>query len=383
MTAPILWWSNGPNVGTGYGTQTAQAVARAARDGHHVEVLANYGAEGAPVPWTSPFGDVITVQPRGMEPFSRDVMLAAWHQFRAEHGDASRFIALADVFVIPDAVTASTPIEAWAPVEHVPLPPDVRHAFDREGTQARPIAMSQFGQQAMADAGIESVYIPHGIEPTFRSTDGGGAIIGVPDDVHLSVIVAANKGWHVERKQFVNQMVAFQQLKKRHDDAMLYIHADPDAPGSISLRVAAETLGLQDRVLFPDRLRYLRGGYTQQDLAAVYTRADIVLSASMGEGFGLCPLEAAACGTPAVVSEFSAQPELACEDSYLVPGDLVWHEGRKAFLFHPHTQSIADALLHAYDHPVYRSQSALDLAARYDADRVWAEYWRPYLARSL
>lgn len=380
MTAPVLWWSNGPNIGTGYGTQTAQVVARLARDGYPVEVLANYGAEGAPVHWATPFDDVITVHPRGTDPFSRDIMLSAWDEFKAHHGETSRFIALADVFVIPDAVTSTAPIDVWVPVEHVPLPPDVRHAFDREDTQARPIAMSLFGQRTMADAGIDSTYIPHGIEPTFRPTEGGGAIMGVPDDAHVTAIVAANKGWHVERKQFVNQMVAFQRLKKKHDDALLYIHADPDAPGSIALRVAVDTLGLRDRVVFPDRLRYLRGGYTQQDLAAIYTRADIILSASMGEGFGLCPLEAAACGTPSIVSDFSAQPELACEDSYLVDGQLWWHEGRKAFLFVPRTETIADALLDAYDNPRPRSQAALDLAAKYDADLVFTERWVPFLA---
>lgn len=376
---PVLWWSNSPTVGTGYGSQTAQVVGRMAASGAWVEVLANYGVEGAPLVWQTRDGHDITVHPRGQDAFSRDVLLSYWYRFVADHPDALLF-GLADCFVIPDAVTSAAPFRLWTPVEHTPLPPDVLHIFEREGTQALPIAMSQFGQRLLADADIEAPYIPHGLEPTFQITDGGSEVMGVPDDAYVVVMVQANKGWMPERKQFSTALVAFQTLAKAHDDALLYIHADPTALGSVSLKTVVATLGLQDRVVFPDPLRYRTWGYNDTDLAAIYTRANIILAPSMGEGFGLTPLEAAACGTPAIVSDFSAQPELACEDSYLVSGQLWWHEGRKSFLFQPSIESIREALEHAYQHPVAVSQHALDLAAQYAADRVWADYWIPYLA---
>jgi hypothetical protein len=36
-------------------------------------------------------------------------------------------------------------------------------------------------------------------------------------------------------------------------------------------------------------------------------------------------------------------------------------------------------LTYAYENPVRRSQAALDLAAEYDADKVFDEYWLPFL----
>lgn len=375
----ILWWSNSPTVKTGYGTQTAQVVSRIVDDGHHVEVLANYGVEGVPTWWRTQFGHDVKMHPRGLDAFSRDVMSAYWLQFQSEYPDAI-MVGLADVFVIPDDITSSVPLHVWVPLEHTPLPPDVHHAFKRDDSITKPIAMSQFGLAQLQSSDIDATYIPHAIEAEFQPTEGGGELMGVPDDAFVVGIVQANKGASPERKQFTTAMLAFQKLKKAHDDAVLYIHADPIAPQSITLRNVAKTLGLEGRVFFPDPLRYRTWGYDDGDLASIYTRTDILAAASMGEGFGLTPLEAAACGTPSIVSNFSAQPELAFVHSYVVDGQLTWHEGRKSFLFQPFVQSVADAMLDAYDNPMPFSQAAVEFAARYDADRVFSEYWIPYLA---
>jgi glycosyltransferase involved in cell wall biosynthesis len=57
--------------------------------------------------------------------------------------------------------------------------------------------------------------------------------------------------------------------------------------------------------------RILCPGYiAQSDLPAVYTLADLFVFPSLYEGFGLPPLEAMACGTPAIVSNAGALPEI-------------------------------------------------------------------------
>jgi glycosyltransferase involved in cell wall biosynthesis len=373
---PVLWWSNAPTVGTGYGTQTKQVLDRLAFY-THVEFVANYGVEGAPSEYVTPVGLKVKMWPRGFAPFSQDVIGAYWEDFLSRHPEAV-YIGLADAFILPPDVYENVPMRLWVPVEHVPCPPDLLRVFGPT-SQVRPIAMSKFGQAELAKADIDASYIPHGLEPTFRITEGGGELMGVPDDSFVFSIVAANKYFSPERKRFSTQMVAFQAIAKRHPDTFLYIHADTHAPQSIGLIDLVNTLGLQGRVKFADRRRYNHWGYSSEDLAAIYTRTDMVLSTSMGEGFGLCPLEAAACGTPAIVSNFSAQPELACEDSLIVDGQIEWHQGRKAFLFIPYVQSIIEAMEYAYSTGITRSQSALELAARYDADKVFADYWLPYL----
>lgn len=70
---------------------------------------------------------------------------------------------------------------------------------------------------------------------------------------------------------------------------------------------------MEGRVVFPGFIR-------EADLAAVYSAADLFVFPSLYEGFGLPPLEAMACGTPCVVSNSSALPEVT---------------GRAAMMFNP------------------------------------------------
>jgi hypothetical protein len=58
----VLWHSNAPWSGTGYGTQTKQVVERMARDGHAVAVNANYGLQATKMVWEG-----IPIYPMGME----------------------------------------------------------------------------------------------------------------------------------------------------------------------------------------------------------------------------------------------------------------------------------------------------------------------------
>jgi glycosyltransferase involved in cell wall biosynthesis len=61
--------------------------------------------------------------------------------------------------------------------------------------------------------------------------------------------------------------------------------------------------GLEGLVMFP-------GYIPDDDLPTVYSAATVFVFPSLYEGFGLPPLEAMACGTPCVVSNSSALPEV-------------------------------------------------------------------------
>lgn len=63
---------------------------------------------------------------------------------------------------------------------------------------------------------------------------------------------------------------------------------------------------------------------TIDDLSLLYNLADVVLSLSKGETFGMTIAEAHACGTPTIVYDNSAQPELIAEGcGYIAPtGDV-------------------------------------------------------------
>ena len=66
---------------------------------------------------------------------------------------------------------------------------------------------------------------------------------------------------------------------------------------------AVDALNLRDEVLFP-------GFVPDEDLPALYSAADVLVTPSFYEGFGLPALEAMACGTPVIVSDVSSLPEV-------------------------------------------------------------------------
>jgi glycosyltransferase involved in cell wall biosynthesis len=65
----------------------------------------------------------------------------------------------------------------------------------------------------------------------------------------------------------------------------------------------------------------LTGEVPDDDLAAIYTGAHALISASDDEGFGLPPVEALACGTPVVACDVPAVREVLGECATLVPAD--------------------------------------------------------------
>lgn len=104
---------------------------------------------------------------------------------------------------------------------------------------------------------------------------------------------------------------------------------------------------------------HVTGPLADADMARLYRLADALVFASVKEGFGLCVLEAMACGVPVIVSHIAPFTEYLAED------EAIWCD--------PHRPaSIADAMALAL-RPGVREVFAprgLKVAARHDWTRV-------------
>lgn len=74
----------------------------------------------------------------------------------------------------------------------------------------------------------------------------------------------------------------------------------------------------------PDNILGIERTETVEELAIMYSEADIVLNLSYEESFGLTTVEGFACGTPGIVYNATASPELIDEATGFVvePGDI-------------------------------------------------------------
>jgi len=379
----IMVASNAPWTSTGYGQQCAQLITRLQGDGHKCAVAVNYGLEGTTSAWNG-----IPLFPRGFALHSEDVVPAyvqAWaHQ---NPGLDPLLITLYDVWVFKGEPWDHVPqIAPWVPIDHYPVPPAVMAFLSKPNVT--PIAMSQFGQQAILDAGIKDcLYVPHAIDTkvfrptrTFSTPQGtmtGREFMGIDDDRFVVGMVSANKGAVPNRKSFPESFQAFARFAQTRPDAALYVHTESrPSMGGIDLLALAQACGIrEDQIKFPDPF-VLRMGVPNEVMAAIYTSIDVLLQPSMGEGFGIPLVEAQACGTPAIVSDATAQPELLGV-GWLVEGQPWWDPMQSSWLHQPFVDSIVGALEDAHSRPRERSEKAIEFAAQYDADLVFDASWRP------
>jgi glycosyltransferase involved in cell wall biosynthesis len=140
---------------------------------------------------------------------------------------------------------------------------------------------------------------------------------------------------------------------------------------------------LKDAIRFTDQYSLLAGLVQPANIAAWYNTLDLLTSCSYGEGFGLPIIEAQACGTPVVVTDFSAMPEL-CGSGWLVRGEKFWNGAHRSWWCKPRIDEIVKAYelaWRAWDSGSInlRKRRARKFALQYDADLVIKEHWVPAL----
>jgi glycosyltransferase involved in cell wall biosynthesis len=375
----LLWCSNAPFVGSGYGVQTELFAPRLASLGHEVAFYANWGVQGACLDWKG-----FHVYPSDGEWGNRTLAACAAH-----FGDGienTLVIALCDAWVLnKDRFLKGMKLAIWAPIDHEPAPPPSLNVLRHEAVT--PLAMSEFGERMMRDAGLDPIYVPHGVDtemfrPQPEIRGDVSEELGLPRDAFVVGMVAANQGSpQMHRKAFPQAFQAFARFRETHTDAVLYVHTNEMAQhnSGLHLRALAERCGIPRRsVVFTDIFAW-EMGWPRQTLANAYNAFDVLLNPAMGEGFGVPILEAQACGVPVIVSDFSAMTEL-CGAGWLVEGDR-WYDGpMDSFLISPSVESIGQALEQSYASGGLADQ-ARRFALRYDVETVTEDYWQPALRK--
>lgn len=376
----VAWVSNSPWCGTGYGQQTALLLPRLAeRYGpENVCCISNYGLQGASI-----VVEGVTHYPQGHTMYSDDIAPVHALQFFAGDNDAW-VIGLYDAWCYRNPLWADMNVAWVTPVDHAPLPPHARQALAEMG--AIPIAYSRFGVDHLTAAGFDPMYAPHAIDTgVFAPGDKAAARrnIGLPEQAYIVGMVAANKGRTPPRKGWGEAFRGFADFARNHPDAVLYVHSDRlGVVDGVDLETLAMMAGIPEKqIMFVDPYSAAMS-LPATVIADIHRACDVHLAPSYGEGFGIPTLEAQACGTPAVVNNFSAQPELLGA-GWAVPGQEWWDPMQRSWFQVPSIAGITQSLEAAYerDEDTVRRQAATaaDHAAGYDIDVVWDRHWVPLL----
>lgn len=164
----------------------------------------------------------------------------------------------------------------------------------------------------------------------FRDQDGKHIL---RDDDFLILNVNA----HQKRKGLFQTLLLFGRLKalwKQPRRLRLYLHMPPVNTGEQSdLRNLVVQLGLEEDVLLADNVFVGNASRVgEAHLRALYNAADLFLTTSLGEGWGLTVTEAMACGCPVAAPGHTALVEMLTAggrgimlplsaESVVLPGD--------------------------------------------------------------
>lgn len=289
----ILLTSHSPTLTTGYG-RVARRLAHALRAAGHQITVVGAGYTGRPhelpyriSPWPEMSAAAIGQAIQTEKP---DVLLTI--------GDPWMYESLP---VLPEI--KETTWLAYFPVDGRPLPEAWRRwvlAVDV------PVVFSKFAQEVVRSAtGTPPRLIYHGVDTDrFRPQDKekakertgmkGRFVVGTVARNHL-------------RKNLPALLKAFAAFATGKPDVLLYLHTllqgDWDLPAMAKqLGIAAKTRGTAE--LHGER------GVSDPQLITIYNAMDLFVLPTMAEGFGLPIMESQSCGVPALVTDYSACPEL-------------------------------------------------------------------------
>ncbi len=222
----------------------------------------------------------------------------------------------------------------------------------------QPVAMSQFGLDIM---GGDAKLIYHGVDweayhPVSESSPITTSLglkvtsrkeakraFGLPEDSFLVLRVDRNS----RRKDYADTWKALVPVMKRHKDVIAWFHCQPQNDEVELTEVLSRDPATADRFHFPALQDTFRG-WPDNDLAVLYNAADLFVSTSWGEGFGLTLAEAAACGVPVVAQNVSSIPEVVGPGGVLIDSDrlITVTGGQDQWL--PDVDAFTDAIEHLY-----------------------------------
>jgi len=375
----ILQLSNAWDIPSGYGVQSKGTLFEWNKY-YDVRQLAFYGNEGRMRNFQNPTDlkhpNWLKVYP----PLAGDTHgdRTARFIFATSPWKPDLFVTLYDIWMgayvdTTDVAGEFEPIHPhWIPivmVDHDPIP---ESTLIQAKVAFRVVTPSIFGVKEFARNGVEAYYIPFGTDTeTFKPVGNKKKLkpwLGkrafafdtkkqttFEENCFIIFMNGANKDPY--RKGFMRMFQAIRIFLDQNPEAekytRVYVHSwmkqSRDIPhGAKTLKIQHLCKGTSDYhnlCSVPDTT-----------LAKFYNAADVFMHLSEGGGFEIPILEALACGTPVIGSDFVGMNELVAGHGWSIPMKTTYYSPLDA------TQGIADeykaaeALEDAYNHPEKRQQ---------------------------
>jgi D-inositol-3-phosphate glycosyltransferase len=312
----LLFYGDAPTVATGFGTVTRNVLTGLHNTGKYdISVLGvNYWGDPHPYPFPiwpvgigskDPYG-----RQRAFDMMSRDL-------------DFDILFLFQDSFILQSLMAHGLPklkqnknfvSVGYYPIDGVPKPEwiECMNMLDC------PVTYTEFAKKesilACPQIADKIKVVPHGINIK--------DFFPLPEDVtsafrrqyfgkHSDKFIVTNLNRNQQRKDIPRTLLAFKHFKQRRPNSILYLHmATQDQGWNLTEVIKGMGLVIGEDVLLPGNNFGPNTGYPIEVVNKVYNASDVVMSTTVGEGWGLSTVEAMATRTPILFPNNTALTEI-------------------------------------------------------------------------
>lgn len=362
-----------PWVQTGYGKTTKLLCEGLVQAGHDVIVASYFGHTGAALTYAG-----ATVYP--LYGYLHNKIVDGLKTL-VEATRPDVVLQHFDVWTLrPDwAKNLPCKVVTYSPIDSYPMPEIAVQCHEGVHTA---VAMSPFASIQMAEAkltkrtGAHVHYIPHMFDDTIYKPKRA-RFTHLAEDAVCFGFVGTNRGI---RKGLPQLLQAFKYHNHNFPRDVLFLHThvlqDETNHDGVDIAGMIHKLGLQNNVFATPTEQYLMG-LAEDDMAKIYNHIDYLVHPAMAEGFCIPIVEAQACGTPCIVSEWSATPytEGTASTPKIQESAQIYMSVIDAWHYAPDINSIVEALKSGHEArftPKYDRmvQDAQENARKYTKDTV-------------
>jgi glycosyltransferase involved in cell wall biosynthesis len=282
---------------------------------------------------------------------------------------------------------------AYSTLDGLPLVPSWKEIFD--GVDV-PLCMTEWANKEFQAEGFKmGGYIHHGVNWNQMTTNPDAKIklkrsLGLDPDC----IIFGNWDTNQFRKRDDALLRAWKKCRPETKNMKLFLNKDTNCRlGSNLHNLVAQYKIPRETVIFPEDLnpKKERKFFDVSDDPIQHKRMldlfDVYVSATGGEGFGKCSLEALSLNMPVIITDYAASTEVCAKGSILVPkvGTYrVMDQYKSVDLALIDEDKLAEQIVYLYNNPAERKELGLiarEWAAEFDYDTKVAPAWLDVLDR--
>jgi len=316
----LLFYGDAPTVATGFGTVSRNILTGLQATGKYEIFVLGVNYWGDPHPYPFP---IWPVGVGSKDPYGRQRAL----NMMARDFDFDVLFLFQDSFIIEsfmrEGLAKLKKVKNFLTVCYYPIDgPPKKSWVDCMAQFETPVTYTEFGKResilACPEIAKKIRVIPHGVNvkdfyplPQKHVTAFREQYFGR----HGSKFIVTNVNRNQQRKDIPRTLLAFKELKKLRPNSVLYLHMAPKDQGwDLPEVIKGVGLTLNEDVLLPGDNFGPNQGFPVEVVNQIYNASDVVMSTTLGEGWGLSTVEAMACAVPIAFPRNTAITEIVGED---------------------------------------------------------------------